>query len=148
MTEAEEKGMVLEVADWLWGTVQGSFNQQQTTSQIIVDAVIGMVPLVGDVTAVRDLLAVVLRLARDPEKRNDKTEWMLLVVLLFALIPVVGGMVKGFGRLLLRAGAKTSITDVIKILNRIGTGNAVEWLKKLDLEDYLEQPSSGLEQTE
>ena len=36
-----------EVAGWLWGTVQGAWNEKQTVSQIIVDAVIGMIPLVG-----------------------------------------------------------------------------------------------------
>jgi len=45
----------LEVGDWLWGTAQGAFNEKAKLSQIIVDAVIGMVPVVGDVTAVRDL---------------------------------------------------------------------------------------------
>ena len=57
MTEGEEKGTVLSVTSWIWGTVKGGFNEQQTIGQIVVDAAIGMIPVVGDVTAVRDLLA-------------------------------------------------------------------------------------------
>jgi hypothetical protein len=142
VTDGEEKGLVLRVAGWLWGTVKGGFNEQQTTSQIVVDAVIGMVPLVGDVTAIRDLLAVVLRLVREPERRQHKAEWIQLVILLFALVPVVGGAIKGVGQLLVRGGtalAKTSATieQMIAVLNRLGQGDAVTWFRKLDLESYV-----------
>ena len=59
----------MEIGVGIWGTVQGTFNERQTTTQIIVDAAIGMIPLVGDVTAARDLLAVSIHLiprARTP----------------------------------------------------------------------------------
>ena len=59
----DSKRLSLDVLDWMWGTVKGSFNEKMDTSQIIVDAVIGMIPLVGDVTAARDLIAVSLGLA-------------------------------------------------------------------------------------
>ena len=67
ITETEIKRWALDASDWLWGTAQGAFNEKQTTSQIIVDAVIGMIPLVGDATAARDLIAVGTRLASQPE---------------------------------------------------------------------------------
>jgi hypothetical protein len=142
MTEGEEKGLLMSVGSWVWGTVKGGFNEQQSISQIIVDAVIGMIPLVGDVTAVRDLIAVVLRLVQQPEKRKEKMEWVLLVILLFALIPVVGGAIKGVGRLLVKAGQElaqmsTHIAQFIKVLSRVGDGNAVKWFKSLDLEAFL-----------
>jgi hypothetical protein len=142
MTEGEEKGLVLSVASWLWGTVKGGFNEQQSIAQIIVDAAVGMIPLVGDVTAVRDLIAVILRLAQHPEKRKEKGEWILLVVLLFALIPVAGGVIKGVGRLLIKVGEdvaqiSTHAEAVIKFLNRVGRGDQVQWFRKLDLDAYL-----------
>ncbi len=92
----------IEAVDWIWGTLKGGFNEKQTVSQIIVDAVIGMIPLVGDVTAVRDLIAIILGMANDPKKRESKLEWLALVVLLFALVPVIGGAIKGVGKLLLK----------------------------------------------
>jgi hypothetical protein len=141
MNEGEKKSVVMEVASWVWGTVEGGFNEQQTTSQIIVDAVIGMIPVVGDVTAVRDLIAVVLRLVRYPEKRKEVLEWVVLVLLLFALIPVVGGVVKGVGKLLVKEAASVGrhaelLRDIIKFLNRIGEGNAVKFLEELSVEKY------------
>lgn len=131
----------LETGEWLWGTAQGAFNEKQTSSQIVVDAVIGMVPLLGDATAVRDLLAVSTRMAENPQKREEVMEWVLLVILLFALIPVVGGVIKGVGRLLLKAGKTAAenhkaLEEVVDFLNRMGHGNAIKFIKELDLLKY------------
>lgn len=141
LMDLQIKRWALDASDWLWGTAQGAFNEKQTTSQIIVDAVIGMIPLVGDATAARDLIAVSTRLADDPKKREEVMEWMLLVVLLFALIPVVGGVIKGVGRLLLKVGKNAAeaapvLHEIVSFLNRIGHGNAVQWIKALDLMPY------------
>lgn len=136
---------VAEVGQWIWGTTQGAFNHKQTTSQIITDAVIGMIPVVGDVTAARDLIAVSMTLINEPEKRSSAFEWILLVILIFALIPVVGGIVKGVGRLTLRltADALKDATQVAKIaddlvafLNRVGHKNAEAWIKGLNIIKY------------
>ncbi|MEZ6876920.1 hypothetical protein [Enterobacter sp. KBR-315C3_2022] len=134
----------LETGEWIWGTLQGAFNEKQTFGQIIVDAAIGMIPLVGDVTAVRDLIAVSMGLAKEPKKRESVTEWVFLVILLFALIPVIGGVIKGVGRLALRVTTKAAenvetLGDVIKFLNRIGEGDAVKWLNKLNVVEYQAQ---------
>jgi hypothetical protein len=142
--------MALDASGWLWGTVQGAFNTKASLSQIIVDAVIGMIPLVGDVTAVRDLIAVSIRLVDDPKARDDKWEWVLLVVLLFALIPVFGGVVKGVGRIVIKvageaahlAGAARAAhlaqgaRDIIAFLNRIGHGHAEKWLLSLNFSQH------------
>ncbi|WP_345830750.1 hypothetical protein AAGR22_05310 [Erwinia sp. HDF1-3R] len=134
----------LETGQWIWGTLQGAFNEKQTIGQIIVDAVTGMIPLVGDVTAVRDLIAVSIGLAKEPKKRESVTEWVFLVILLFALIPVIGGVIKGVGRLALRVTTKAAenvetLGDVIKFLNRVGEGDAVKWLNKLNVVEYQAQ---------
>jgi len=135
------KTVALETGDWLLGTVQGCFNEKMTVSQIVVDALIGMVPLVGDVTAVRDLIAVILGLCTNPRKREQAMEWALLVVLVLALVPVAGGVVKGVGRLALQ-GAKTAgkkhavLKDIIMFLNRMGEGNAVKYIKELNVMQY------------
>jgi len=147
------KSVSLEVGDWVWGTAQGAFNEKATLSQILVDAVIGMIPFVGDVTGVRDLIAVVIGLSTDPRKREEKSQWLLLVILLFALVPVVGGVVKGVGRMLLKtlgelahlAGEAQRATklaeaakDVVAFLNRVGVGNAERWLAELKVTQYQE----------
>lgn len=137
----DSKRIALDVMNWMWGTVQGAFNDKMDLSQIVTDAVIGMIPLVGDVTAARDLIAISLGLAGDEHKRQDKMQWVLLVIFVFALIPVFGGVVKGVGRLALNVTedvAKNAklLEDVIAFLNRIGHGNAVKWLRELDVLKY------------
>ncbi|MGK3141401.1 hypothetical protein [Pantoea sp. C2G6] len=134
----------LETGQWIWGTLQGAFNEKQTIGQIIVDAAIGMIPLVGDVTAVRDLIAVSIGLAKEPKKRESVAEWVFLVILLFALIPVIGGVIKGVGRLALRVTTKVAenvetLAEVIRFLNRVGEGDAVKWLNKLNVVEYQAQ---------
>jgi hypothetical protein len=141
MNEANKKSIIAEVGGWLWGTIEGGFNEQQTVSQIVVDAVIGMIPLLGDVTAVRDLIAVILRLVEHPEKRKDKLEWLTLTMLLFALIPVLGGAIKGVGKLAIEAskGASKSaeiLSEIVECLNRVGEGNAVKFIKELNFDKY------------
>jgi hypothetical protein len=145
--DAEKKSVVSEVGNWIWGTVEGGFNEQMSVSQIIVDAVIGMIPIVGDVTAVRDLIAVILRLATDEKKRQEKLEWVTLVLLLFALIPVAGGVIKGVGKLLVKAAGDVGkhaeiLADIMKLLKRIGDGNTIKFFRELDLEKYLPELSA------
>ncbi|MEJ2629932.1 MAG: hypothetical protein P8015_01685, partial [Acidihalobacter sp.] len=101
-TWAGFKAASMETGQWIWGTVQGSFNDKMTTSQVITDAVIGCIPLLGDATAVRDLIAVSIGLSDDPKKREDVWEWAMLGVMVLALIPVLGGVLKGVGKLVIR----------------------------------------------
>jgi DNA-binding transcriptional regulator YdaS (Cro superfamily) len=143
---AKEFGLyAAEVGQWIWGTTQGAFNHKQTTSQIITDAVIGMIPVVGDVTAVRDLIAVSMTLINEPEKRSSAFEWILLIILIFALVPVIGGVIKGVGRLALRitpdvlrdsAQVAKIAEDLIAFLNRVGHKNAEAWIKGLNVIKY------------
>ena len=141
----EFESMAVDAGSWLWGMVQGAWNEKQTLSQIVVDAVIGMIPVVGDVTAARDLIAVGTGLATQPEKREEKMQWVLLVILIFALIPVIGGVIKGVGRLALRVTADVAkdsaaiakiAEDIIAFLNRIGHKNAELWLKTLNVLEH------------
>lgn len=150
LTWSRFRAICADVGSWTWGTVQGAFNEKASFSQIIVDAVIGMIPLVGDVTAVRDIIAVVIGMVDKPEKRESVWEWVLLVVLVVALIPVFGGVIKGVGRILIKVckeaaalkGAARAAkllegaNEIIAFLNRIGVKNAERWLLKLRFADH------------
>lgn len=147
---AHFKAMCADAGQWVWGTAKGAFNEKAQLSQIIVDAVIGMIPLVGDVTAVRDLIAVVMGLIDSPEKREKVWEWVLLVVLLFALIPVFGGVIKGVGRIAIKVAKEAELLvgaaraarlaegarEIIAFLNRIGFRNAEKWFLALRIGEY------------
>ncbi|MDE1999986.1 MAG: hypothetical protein KGI52_13800 [Burkholderiales bacterium] len=145
---SEFKQLSAEVGGWLWGTVQGAWNEKQTVSQIITDAVIGMIPLVGQATAARDIIAVGSGLAESDEKRESVWQWVLFVVLLLSLIPVMGGVLKGVGRLTVRAAREAAenapklaalADDIVALLNRLGHKDAVKWLRTLDFTKYESQ---------
>lgn len=141
MSWGDFKSAASEVADWLWGTVQGGFNEKQTIGQIITDAVVSMFPIAGEVTAARDVIAASLRLAQYPDKREEAVEWLGLVLPLLAVVPVFGGALKGIGKLLLRAGRNIDedrkiLEACIWLLNRVGRGDAVKYLRELDFSRY------------
>lgn len=150
-TWAGFKAASMETGQWVWGTVQGSFNDKMSTSQVITDAVIGCIPLLGDATAVRDLIAVSIGLSDDPKKREDVWEWALLGVMVLALIPVLGGVLKGVGKLVIRfakavgklqgaaraAKVAEAAKSIIRVLNHFKfIGNAEKWLLNLRFADY------------
>ena len=42
---------------WLWEALQGDFNQQRSTGQVVFDTVVSMIPGVDQVCDVRDIIA-------------------------------------------------------------------------------------------
>lgn len=63
------------------------------------------------------------------------------MVLIFALIPVLGGVIKGVGLLVLKVGKDVAqnrqlALEIIAFLNRIGHKNAEAWLKALKISAY------------
>lgn len=146
---------------WVWGTLQGGFNEKATIGQVLMDAVISCIPVVGDITAARDLVALTLSWAKDPEKMKDPLQWVYCTVLCASLVPVAGGVLKGVGRLVhrflvlkhmkkLSTAAKAMklerlASDIIALLNRLGVGHAEAWLTKFRFTDYAESMARGFQ---
>lgn len=78
--------------EWVWQAVQGDFNDNRSTGQIVVDAAISMIPLVDQVCDVRDLIANCKKLRQDA---SDTWAWVALVLTLIGLIPFLGSFLKG-----------------------------------------------------
>lgn len=77
---------------WFWEAIEGDFNDDRSTAQILVDAGISMIPLVDQVCDLRDLIANCRKLAKD---RTDIWNWVALVLTLIGLFPSLGSLVKG-----------------------------------------------------
>ena len=77
---------------WFWEAVEGDFNENRSTAQILVDAGISMIPLVDQVCDVRDLVANCRKLSRDS---RDSWAWVALALTLVGLFPSLGSLVKG-----------------------------------------------------
>ncbi|MEP9328055.1 hypothetical protein PPMP20_33725, partial [Paraburkholderia phymatum] len=58
-------------ADWVGGALKGEFGQQQTTGQIVFDATISMFPVLGEGTAARDTIAIMMHMADNRQAVED-----------------------------------------------------------------------------
>ncbi|MGN4152841.1 hypothetical protein ACS0Y3_20915 [Burkholderia gladioli] len=129
------------VSDTVTGAVAGEFSQKRNTGAIIVDAVVSMFPVAGEVTAARDSIAITLRLCGDSKDRDNEWEWVSLVLCLLAVVPVAGGLLKGVGKLLMRAAEKSEdlvklCQEILALIRKAGFGDAVQWFRKLDFAQY------------
>lgn len=58
---------------WIWETIQGDFNDNQSTGQVVTGTVISMIPLVDQICDVRDLVANCMKI----KEGNDKNRYHL-----------------------------------------------------------------------
>ncbi|BAL97328.1 hypothetical protein RGE_39920 [Rubrivivax gelatinosus IL144] len=79
------------VAEWVWVVLQGDFAENPTTAQTITGGLISMIPLVDQLSDLRDLVANVRALRED---ENDPWRWVALVLTLIGLFPTLGSLVK------------------------------------------------------
>jgi hypothetical protein len=86
---------VVDGMDWLKAVVLGEFADHRPLSAVVADMLASFVPGVVIVTSARDAVAVILRLARHPEKREELMEWVLLsaclIVIALPLAMAAGG---------------------------------------------------------
>jgi hypothetical protein len=88
--------------NWLHSVLLGEFADKRPLSAIVADMLISFLPGVVIVTSARDAVAVILRLANHPEKRDELMEWVLLSACLIVIaLPIAmaagGAVVAGAG---------------------------------------------------
>lgn len=118
---------------WFWEAVEGDFNEGRSTSQILVDAGISMIPLVDQVCDIRDLVANCRRLNRD---YADTWGWVALVLTLIGLFPTLGSLVKGILKIFFgfvrRSGGQKTVEAVEAAMSWV-----VSFLRRRDVQKYL-----------
>lgn len=133
-----------QAGEWIGGGLQGQFNQKASIGQIIFDAVLSMFPVVGEATAVRDLIAIILRMSNDDKELNEVLNWIAIILCLLPIIPIVGGVLKGVGRLLLNVLRDTTkikgvASAILAFLRKMGYGNPITFINKLKFSQYQSQ---------
>ncbi|RMG54540.1 MAG: hypothetical protein D6717_09415, partial [Gammaproteobacteria bacterium] len=118
------------VGAWIWGVVQGDFNENPTTSQIIVASIITMIPGIDQVADVRDIIANILTLT-DEQDREDAWNWVALVVTLIGLIPIIGSALKGVFKVIIN-NADAGLDAILAMLRKLGKGDPLRMLKEFD----------------
>lgn len=134
--------------DWFWGVLQGDFKEDQSTGQIVVGTVISMIPVLDQVADLRDFIANLINIRKEP---RDVWRWVLMIVTLIGLIPVLGSALKGVFKLVLKFarhggdGAK-AIEAILALLRGAGKGDPVRFLRTLPYDQYAKQVKAHFDQ--
>jgi hypothetical protein len=105
----EAWGRVVGCMTWLQAVLYGEFADHRPLSAVIADMLLSFMPGVVIVTSARDAVAIVLRLACHPEKREELMEWVLLcsclIVIALPIAMAAGGA--------LAAGAGAAVGGIV-----------------------------------
>lgn len=145
--------------DWLKQVIIGEFDDNRDMSAIIADMLLSFVPGVIIVTSARDLTAVIVRLAKHPEKRDHLEEWMLIIacavpLMLPILAAAAGAAAAGVGAviggiagseagaalravclLLIKKGAY-ALVEIVGFLRRFIKGDILRVLRDIKFAKY------------
>ncbi len=137
----EEDGTVVSVAKWVGTALAGDFADDQSYGQIAFGTVVTLIPVVDQVGDVRDIVANLHRLTFR-KQYTEFSPWFGLVVTIIGCVPEVGSVIKGVVKALFKAiksGAKKlPLTKLIRLLNSLGEGNVIKFLRDLldKIKDY------------
>ncbi|MFC0254204.1 hypothetical protein [Massilia consociata] len=144
--------------NWLNSVLLGEFADNRPLSAVVADMLISFVPGVVLVTSARDAVAVILRLACHPEKRDDLMEWVLLCACLIVLaLPfamaaagaaalgagaVVGGIagselgaaLRAVMLLLIKEASK--LVELVRFLQKFIKGDVLKFLRAVKFARY------------
>ena len=83
------------VVDTFKGALQGEYNEDPSTGEILIDTAIGMIPIAGEISDIRDQSAIVGFCSEFPNEMKIPWNWISASGSLFGLVPVFGGAFKG-----------------------------------------------------
>lgn len=118
---------------WFWEAVEGDFNENRSTSQILVDAGISMIPLVDQVCDLRDLIANCRKLSKD---QSDVWNWVALVLTLIGLFPALGSLVKGVLKIFFGFVRRSGGEKVAEAVNAAMSW-VISFLRRRQVQEYL-----------
>ncbi|MES2320294.1 MAG: hypothetical protein V4631_22680 [Pseudomonadota bacterium] len=83
-------------AEWIWEVLQGDFNDNASTAQVVTGTVISMIPFVDQICDVRDVVANCKKINGEP---GNSWHWIAIVLTLIGLFPSLGSLFKGCGKI-------------------------------------------------
>jgi hypothetical protein len=126
-----------EASNFIIGSLMGEFNNEPSIWQTLLDTAIGMIPIVGEIGDVRDLIAFVAKFTNDPAEMQDFWNWVGVGGAGLGLIPVVGGALKGVTKLARNA-------DLIQEIRKLAApvvDAIIDFARKADWSALIKQTS-------
>lgn len=103
---------------WFWEAVQGDFNQERSTGQVVFDTAISMIPGVDQVCDVRDIIANCKQINDD---KSNNWAWVGLVLTLIGLFPTLGSLVKGVLKIFFLFVRRYGLNHIVKAVDEAMT---------------------------
>ncbi len=134
-------------AEWIWGVIQGDFNDEASTAQTITGTVISMIPFVDQICDVRDVVACCKRIHHESDNTGN---WLALALTLVGLFPTLGSLVKGCGKILFGYARKAALkggTATVKAGKKLSEKELAKAAEKYiehgiaKLNSFLERPA-------
>jgi len=154
---------------WLKSVLIGEFADNRPLSAVVADMLVSFIPGVVLVTSARDAVAVTLRLANYPEKRNDLMEWVLLCACLIVIaLPLamaaggaaaagVGAVVGGIAGSELGAALRavmlmlikeaSKLVELVQFLQKFIKGDILKFLRAIKFAQYEKPLMAALNNT-
>lgn len=127
-------------AQWSWQTLQGDFNEDMSTGQIITNAIVTAVPVVDQVADLRDLIANGKLLIWE-KRYTELGVWVGVVACLIGLVPSLGSLAKGVIKIIWKNASEMGrvLVYINKALHRTGMRvNGYRFVAKL-ADDVVDQ---------
>lgn len=144
--------------NWLKSVFFGEFADNRPLSAVVADMLVSFLPGVVIVTSARDAVAVVLRLASHPEKREELMEWVLLCACLITIaLPLamaaggaaaagVGAVIGGIagselaaalrGVMLMLIKKASALVELVLFLQKFIKGDVLKFLRAVKFAKY------------
>jgi hypothetical protein len=112
----EGKKSLAAAAEWIWEVLQGDFNDNASTAQVVTGTVISMIPFVDQICDVRDVVANCKKINEEP---GTSWHWLSLVLTLIGLFPALGSLFKGCLKVMFagirKGGAVSGVTPRLSL---------------------------------
>jgi hypothetical protein len=105
------------ILDTIIGGLMGDFREDPTLAEIEVNTAVSLIPVVGEVTAARDVTANIYFMV-DKEEYTSFGRWFGLVLALISLFPEIGAALKGLGKAILK-GVGEALGPIVRLMERV-----------------------------
>jgi hypothetical protein len=129
---------------WVWGILQGDFNKDPTTTQIMIGTIVTMIPVVDQLGDARDITANSIALVEEPDEFKN---WLILSLTLIGMIPTLGSALKGVFKYTLKQSGQLTKSSLLAVSRQLGKGNPNNFLKNLDWEDLTQKSINTFEKS-
>lgn len=116
-----------DAADWVGGVIAGDFKEDPSTSQLLANTLLTMIPGLDQFGDARDVIAHLKKLLWD-RRWDEAAVWLGVLLCLIGLFPVLGSLAKGMVRVALREASQ--LADLLAVFNFFKKGNGVRWLRE------------------